>query len=158
MADGSSGDESDRLLTAAEVAGMFRVDPKTVSRWGASGRLPATRTPGGHHRYWKSAVLAILARRNQAAPGDPVSAKNVPDSVAKAAWDAQSASAKLSSAGTFLDALAAGLTQAREEIAQRVEHQAGALRTAEKADPDSREAVRARAYRNAARMVRAWPC
>lgn len=148
----------DRLLTRREVAKMFQVDPKTVGRWGTAGRLPSTRTPGGHHRYPESAVRAILAGENQAAPGDPVGAGNVPDSVAKAACDAYSASVKLSSAGAFLDALAAGLTQAREEMARRLDHQAEALRTAENADPDSREAVRARAYRNAARMVRAWPC
>lgn len=54
-------DQDDRLLTPAEVAALFRVDPKTVTRWAATGRLPAVRTPGGHRRYWESAVRALLA-------------------------------------------------------------------------------------------------
>lgn len=52
---------SDRLLTPAEVAVLFRVDTKTVSRWAASGRLQSIRTPGGHHRFWESKIHAILA-------------------------------------------------------------------------------------------------
>lgn len=40
-----------KLLTPAEVAIMFRVDPKTVTRWANDGRLTTIRTPGGHRRY-----------------------------------------------------------------------------------------------------------
>lgn len=40
-----------RLLTPAEVAKMFRVDPKTVTRWAQQGRLSSARTPGGHRRF-----------------------------------------------------------------------------------------------------------
>lgn len=43
--------DPNRLLTSGEVAEMFRVDPKTVSRWAAAGRIPSIRTPGGHRRY-----------------------------------------------------------------------------------------------------------
>jgi len=43
--------QSDRLLTPGEVAALFRVDPKTVTRWAASGRISSIRTPGGHRRY-----------------------------------------------------------------------------------------------------------
>jgi hypothetical protein len=32
------------LLTPAEVASMFRVDPKTVTRWAKAGKLSAIRT------------------------------------------------------------------------------------------------------------------
>lgn len=49
-----------RLLTPGEVADLFRVDPKTVTRWGASGRLTSIRTPGGHRRYLESEVLILL--------------------------------------------------------------------------------------------------
>ena len=31
--------ESEPLLTPAEVAAMFRVDPKTVTRWAKAGKL-----------------------------------------------------------------------------------------------------------------------
>jgi len=50
-----------RLLTPGEVAAMFRVDPKTVTRWAAAGRLASLRTPGGHRRFWESEVRALLA-------------------------------------------------------------------------------------------------
>ncbi|NUS74205.1 MAG: BldC family transcriptional regulator [Corynebacteriales bacterium] len=48
------------LLTPAEVASLFRVDPKTVTRWAAAGRLPSLRTPGGHRRFRSSDVYALL--------------------------------------------------------------------------------------------------
>lgn len=43
--------DHERLLTPAEVASMFRVDPKTVSRWARAGKLPALKTLGGHRRF-----------------------------------------------------------------------------------------------------------
>ncbi len=52
--------ENERLLTPAEVASMFRVDPKTVTRWARDGRLTAVRTLGGHRRYLESQVLELL--------------------------------------------------------------------------------------------------
>jgi excisionase family DNA binding protein len=58
--------DSERLLTPAEVAAMFRVDPKTVTRWARDGRLTSVRTLGGHRRYRESEVLALL----RAARGD----------------------------------------------------------------------------------------
>ena len=48
------------LLTPAEVAKLFRVDPKTVTRWAKAGKLTAIRTLGGHRRYRKSEVQALL--------------------------------------------------------------------------------------------------
>ena len=32
------------LLTPAEVAAMFRVNPKTVTRWARAGKISAVRT------------------------------------------------------------------------------------------------------------------
>ena len=52
---------SERLLTPGEVAALFRVDPKTVTRWAASGRISSIRTPGGHRRFRESEVKALLA-------------------------------------------------------------------------------------------------
>ena len=52
--------ESESLLTPAEVASLFRVDPKTVTRWARSGKLSAVRTLGGHRRYRESEVLHLL--------------------------------------------------------------------------------------------------
>ncbi|MFZ0325502.1 MAG: BldC family transcriptional regulator [Actinomycetes bacterium] len=48
------------LLTPAEVAALFRVDPKTVTRWAKAGKLSAIRTLGGHRRFRESEVLALL--------------------------------------------------------------------------------------------------
>jgi excisionase family DNA binding protein len=52
--------ESEQLLTPAEVAAMFRVDPKTVTRWAKAGKLSSIRTLGGHRRYRESEVRDLL--------------------------------------------------------------------------------------------------
>lgn len=52
--------EPEPLLTPAEVASMFRVDPKTVTRWAKAGRISAIRTPGGHRRYREAEVRKLL--------------------------------------------------------------------------------------------------
>lgn len=49
----------DRLLSPAEAAAVFAVDPKTVTRWAEAGRLHSVRTVGGHRRYLRSDVLAL---------------------------------------------------------------------------------------------------
>ena len=43
--------DDDALLTPSEVAAMFRVNPKTVTRWARSGKISAIRTLGGHRRF-----------------------------------------------------------------------------------------------------------
>jgi excisionase family DNA binding protein len=53
--------EPEALLTPAEVAALFRVDPKTVTRWAKAGKLSAIRTLGGHRRYRAAEVQALLA-------------------------------------------------------------------------------------------------
>lgn len=52
--------DGERLLTPGEVAALFRVDPKTVTRWAAAGRISSIRTPGGHRRFRESEVHALL--------------------------------------------------------------------------------------------------
>jgi excisionase family DNA binding protein len=39
---------------------MFRVDPKTVTRWAKAGKLTSIKTLGGHRRYKESEVKALL--------------------------------------------------------------------------------------------------
>jgi len=51
---------TEALLTPAEVAKMFRVDPKTVTRWAKAGRLRSIRTLGGHRRYVEAEVRGLL--------------------------------------------------------------------------------------------------
>jgi len=52
--------EAEALLTPAEVAALFRVDPKTVTRWAKAGKLTSLRTLGGHRRYRESEVRNLL--------------------------------------------------------------------------------------------------
>jgi excisionase family DNA binding protein len=52
--------EVEKLLTPAEVASLFRVDPKTVTRWAKAGKLASIRTLGGHRRYREAEVRALL--------------------------------------------------------------------------------------------------
>ena len=52
--------EAESLLTPAEVASMFRVDPKTVTRWAKSGKLASIRTLGGHRGYREAEVRELL--------------------------------------------------------------------------------------------------
>lgn len=51
---------NDSLLTPGEVASLLRVDPKTVTRWAERGLIESIKTPGGHNRFPKSCVDAIL--------------------------------------------------------------------------------------------------
>ena len=52
--------DHETLLTPAEVASLFRVDPKTVTRLAKAGKLTAVRTLGGHRRYRQSEVQSLL--------------------------------------------------------------------------------------------------
>jgi excisionase family DNA binding protein len=49
-----------RLLTPAEVAALFRVDVKTVTRWANLGRLTSIRTLGGHRRFREDEIHEVL--------------------------------------------------------------------------------------------------
>jgi len=53
--------EYEKLLTPAECAALWRVDPKTVTRWEKAGKLSSIRTLGGHRRYKEAEVRALLA-------------------------------------------------------------------------------------------------
>jgi len=64
---GREPDIKDELLTPAEVATYYRVDPKTVTRWAKAGKLSSIRTLGGHRRYRKSEVLGLMRAGDRAA-------------------------------------------------------------------------------------------
>jgi excisionase family DNA binding protein len=53
-------DEAENLLTPSEVAALFRVDPKTVTRWAKAGKIGSIRTLGGHRRFRESEVRELL--------------------------------------------------------------------------------------------------
>ena len=50
------------LLTPREVAALYGVDAKSAVRWARQGKFPDGtffKTPGGHYRFRKRAVLAM---------------------------------------------------------------------------------------------------
>lgn len=51
-----------QLLTPGDVATMFRVDPKTVTRWADDGRLASIRTLGGVRRFSREQVEYLMHR------------------------------------------------------------------------------------------------
>jgi excisionase family DNA binding protein len=51
---------ADALLTPAEVAQLFRVNPKTVTRWARAGKITAIRTLGGHRRFRATEIRRCL--------------------------------------------------------------------------------------------------
>jgi excisionase family DNA binding protein len=53
--------DRDQLLRQREVAELFGVRTATIARWAREGRLAPFRTPGGHRRYSRDAVLRLLA-------------------------------------------------------------------------------------------------
>ena len=54
--------EPTELLLPQEVATLFRVDPKTVTRWAQAGKVAAVKTGGGHRRFRAGTILALLRR------------------------------------------------------------------------------------------------
>ena len=53
-------DESE-MMTPGEVAEAFNVSAKTVGKWAAAGKLTVCRTLGGHRRFVRAEVEALLA-------------------------------------------------------------------------------------------------
>ncbi|HLI01528.1 MAG TPA: BldC family transcriptional regulator [Acidimicrobiales bacterium] len=62
-------EQPDTLLTPAEVAALFRVNPKTVTRWARAGKITAIRTLGGHRRFRASEIRRCL---DQMGTGQPL--------------------------------------------------------------------------------------
>ena len=54
------------LLTPNEVAEIFRVNPKTVTRWAQSGKISAIRTLGGHRRFSAAEIMRHLQEQKSA--------------------------------------------------------------------------------------------
>ena len=50
------GEHEDQMLGPKEVAAMFGVNPKTITRWAKAGKIQAIRTLGGHRRDRASEV------------------------------------------------------------------------------------------------------
>jgi excisionase family DNA binding protein len=58
-------DAPEQLLTPSEVAALFRVNPKTVTRWARAGKLTAIRTLGGHRRFRATEIRRCLNEMSQ---------------------------------------------------------------------------------------------
>jgi excisionase family DNA binding protein len=63
--------QAEALLTPAQVAALFAVDPKTVARWAKAGRIECIRTLGGHRRFPAGQFTTHLTPTTQA-PADAV--------------------------------------------------------------------------------------
>lgn len=57
---GGEGGVTGELLTPKQVAELFHVNPKTVSRWAQQGRIGVTTTAGGHRRFDRAEIHALL--------------------------------------------------------------------------------------------------
>lgn len=53
-----------QYLTTHDIARLCGVSPGTVVRWIEAGRLNAYRTPGGHRRVLRSALLSFCSQYN----------------------------------------------------------------------------------------------
>jgi excisionase family DNA binding protein len=65
-AEAMEAHDDDTLLTPSEVAAMFRVNPKTVTRWARAGKISAIRTLGGHRRFRASEIRHFLEHVEEA--------------------------------------------------------------------------------------------
>lgn len=58
------------LLTPAEVGAILRVDPKSVTRYAKRGDLISIRGIGGHRRYLRDQIQAILLHGVEGVPAE----------------------------------------------------------------------------------------
>lgn len=52
--------KTNEIMRPEDVAKLFLVDPKTVTRWADAGKIPFFKTIGGHRRYRRSEILPLL--------------------------------------------------------------------------------------------------
>ena len=107
----------EHLLTPAQVAALVFVDPKTVSRWAQMGKLPAIRTPGGHRRFRRSDVEALMPQQRR--PAEALVAESVAafDRVRAAATARASAEAGSDDTARAADQVAQAVADATAHVA-----------------------------------------
>ncbi len=66
LEDSRRGDEE--WLTLHDASALMRVAPSTLRRWADAGKIPTQRTLGGHRRFSRTALLALLIPAPDAAP------------------------------------------------------------------------------------------
>ncbi len=57
-----------KYLSTGELAEMCSVTPDTVLKWIRAGKIPATRTPGGHHRIPRGVLNDLLNKGKKIKP------------------------------------------------------------------------------------------
>ena len=135
---------ADELLTPAEVAAILFVDPKTVTRWARAGKLDAIRTPGGHRRYLRSDVMAIMTGHHTSQRPEPSTS---PGQSGSSTDGAQDSAAGTPAATTVSDAIAVALEAEAAEAAEAVVlSTAAALEAAKRAAEAATKARSARAF------------
>ncbi|MEZ4270564.1 MAG: response regulator [Myxococcota bacterium] len=58
----------DSLLTSYQVGSLLQVNPSSVNKWVKDGRIPAFRTPGGHHRIRAADLVSFLKSHRMPVP------------------------------------------------------------------------------------------
>lgn len=78
----------DSLLSTGEVAKLCGVTPDAVLKWIKKGKLPATRTAGGHYRVSRAACVALgLCGSNGDDAGVAGADRGNGDGVARRCWE-----------------------------------------------------------------------
>ena len=57
--------ETPELLTPSEVAALFRVNPKTVTRWARAGRISYIKNLGGHRRFRADEIRKLVEEASE---------------------------------------------------------------------------------------------
>lgn len=66
----TSTENAPRWMSLGEVCRALEINEATLRQWADRGRLPVYRTPGGHRRFLREDVDALL-NRNEASGTDP---------------------------------------------------------------------------------------
>ncbi|MCY9785444.1 helix-turn-helix domain-containing protein [Nocardiopsis sp. EMB25] len=61
-------DNAPTLLTAGEVAAIFRVDNATVNRWARQGKVRCVRTPSGGQRFDADEIRRLFGEQTGGQP------------------------------------------------------------------------------------------
>jgi excisionase family DNA binding protein len=61
--------QSNQIITPMVASRILDIHPATLTAWAESGRIPCTRTPGGHRRYRLADVNLLAAKIEDARRG-----------------------------------------------------------------------------------------
>ncbi len=59
---------ANEIMTPREAAALFKVNPKTLTRWADEGKVPCFKTLGGHRRFYRADIEAL--RNKNSSSGD----------------------------------------------------------------------------------------